>query len=124
MVYFVVPVGLICKRCVEINKICTLDPGRRGNSIWRHCIEPSHICTLDKEIHIYEESKVAEIKNYFRGQNGGQKYLGFNQLQCPICTDWRFKRSEFARKYGSQKVTQAAIYETNFWPQIPVRWQG
>ena len=27
MVYFVVPVGLICKRCVEINKICTLDLG-------------------------------------------------------------------------------------------------
>ena len=30
MVYFVVPVGLICKPCVEINKICTLDLGRRG----------------------------------------------------------------------------------------------
>ena len=27
MVYFVVPVGLICKPCVEINKICTLDLG-------------------------------------------------------------------------------------------------
>ena len=66
MVYFVVPVGLICKRCVEINKICTLDlgGGGRGNLICRHCIEPSHICTLDKEILIYEESKVAEMKNY------------------------------------------------------------
>ena len=101
MVYFVVPVGLICKPCVEINKICTLDlGGGRGNLICRHCIEPSHICTLDKEILIYEESKVAEMKNYLGGQNGEQKYLGFNP--CPICADWRFKRSEFARKWFTE----------------------
>ena len=24
---------------------------------------------------------------------------------------------------GSQKAAQAAIYETNFWPQIPILWQ-
>ena len=92
---------------------------RRGNLICRHCIEPCHIYTLDKEVLVYDESKVAEIKNYFEVKVENRNTWVSTHVLFALIGDLK---GQNLPGNGSQKAGQAAIYETNFWPQIPINW--